>query len=118
MKPWKTYKNTFPIHGKTIECTVSIYVETSDLSLEDVIGDAEDFKDLERKIERGDLMLADVIVKFSAHGFEGFDSLGSVYVERPEDVENCLIEYGMEDNARAGLERSMIESLNKIKGVK
>lgn len=117
MKPWKTYKNTFPIHGKPIECTVCIYVEASDLSLEDVVGDAEDIEALSRRVERGDLMIADVVVKYRAAGFTGMDSLGAVYVERPEDVDTCLIEHGMEENARMDLERVMTEAFESLKSI-
>lgn len=103
MKPWKSYSNTFPLAGKYVEIRIRIEVEPSDLSLEDLGIDAAELAGLNRELERGDLMLADVTVSATYAGITGTDSLEAVFVRSPEDVEDSLIENDMEENARAEL---------------
>jgi hypothetical protein len=95
MNKHSTELKTIMINGKPLDVYVTVYCDHSDLSLDDIIGDAEDRPSLERKINRGDLMLADIMVKVSALGFTGSDSLGGCYIEKPEDVAMYVTDHDM-----------------------
>jgi hypothetical protein len=108
MKPWSEFNTLYRIKDIAVDVKVQVYCEQDDLTLDDVIGDAEDKQDLERKIERGDLMIAWIMVKASALGCAGSDSLGGCYVSSPGDVNQYLADYSMIAEACAELEKNIL----------
>ncbi len=99
---------------------MQVFCEQSDLSLDDIIGDAENREELERQIESGDLMIADIMVHIHALGLVGFDSLGSCYITKPEDVAMYVHDNQLKGLAIEHLDtvaRQTFNELNKVYGV-
>lgn len=116
MKPYSTFLTCYKVKDTFIDVTVQLYCEQDDVTLDDVIGDAEDREALERKIERGDLMIASIGVRAFAFGCEGSDFLGGCYVSEPHDVEQTVAEHSMVANACNDLARVICEQANLLRG--
>lgn len=119
MKPHKAFQKMIKVNGHEVAATVQVFCEQSDLTLMDVIGDAENSVELFSKVNRGDLMITDIIVNISALGIEGHDSLSGCYIGSPDDVQMYLNEHNMIEAAEADFRtqaKIQFQSLNRIFG--
>jgi hypothetical protein len=115
--PHSTHSRTLTLNGKTHDVEINVYVDQDDLTLDDVIGDAEDREELERKLEQGDMMIAVITVEANIDGLsiEGMDSLGGCYVENSSDVDELLRDHDMIEYALADLESNLKSELEILK---
>ncbi len=114
-KPHFELDTLIKVNGQDVMAKVQAYCDYDDLTLDDVIGDAEDRAELERKINRGDLMIAIIWIEATALGCSGSDSLGGCYISSPQDVDQTIADYSMIANACAELERNIIDQTNTLK---
>lgn len=115
MKPIFELDTLIKVNGVNVTAHIKAFCEQDDLSLDDIIGDLEDRPTLERKIERGDLMIGYVRVEATAVGCEGVDSIGGCYIESPDDINQVIADHGMVVNACSDLEKNIIEQAKTLK---
>lgn len=115
MKPQYTLERTITVNGVETLAQVSVYCEQDDIDLDDVIGDAEDRPAIERKLERGDLMIAVIRVEAEALGLSDFSCIGGVCIESPSDVTDTVSDYDMIHTACMYLEATILKQIETLK---
>lgn len=112
----KAYPIDVSIEGLVKRATVSIEVE-HDECLDLSYMDASLRAKTELQLERGqlDVVWVKVTVRFSELDyFEGVDSLGQVFVSKPDDVTECVNDHGMVENAKAELVAQVLQGVQSI----
>lgn len=112
----KAYKTEAKIKGLTKTVLISIEVDyETDVDLS-YMEPAERAK-TERRLERGqlDCFWVKVTARFSdlSH-FEGLDTLGQVFVSKPDDLDSCVSDHDMAQNAIADLVAQTLQGVESI----
>lgn len=96
------------INNRAVSVSIVVYVEHDEgYNLSDLSDDSKEQKRLGKKIDDGSLMIAHVMVKASAFTIDGIDTLGGVFIAKPEDVEETISFHSMELNAINDLKLTM-----------
>lgn len=118
-KPIRSYKNTFLIAGKPVECEVKVFSDPELENFDDLTKHMQDDlrEEMRGLVDSGRCELVYIRVEVSAAGCTGYDSIGGVFIMRNEDIDQCLVDHNMEYNAHEDLKNQMHSAFLKLQAV-
>lgn len=115
----KQMETVLELNGKTVNGLIEIEIEADEgFSIDEMDFENEDQKNtLQRRIDRGNVEVVCILVKVSALGETETVSLGSCFVEKPDDVDNTVQEYALIAEATELLTTALKDKYDTLKEV-
>lgn len=116
-KVFKELETVIELNGNEVPATVRISLaDDEDFTIDDIDFENEEEKTrFQRKLNRGEITATVIMVEVNALGESDTAVLGSVLVEKPEDVDSAVEEYEMISEATDAVVTLITEKYETLK---
>jgi hypothetical protein len=95
-QPYSREQVTIHVNGMPVEVIRQVFVEPDECASYEDLGPTEfERKQVNERLERGDLSICVITVEYVGLSCQGGDSLGGVWVESDKDILRTIEEHGM-----------------------